>query len=80
MKITYARQAVKAIERLDADTKQRIKHSIYGIPLGDIKRLRGHAELYRLRIGDWRVLFSYPDTDTVLIERISPRGEAYKEG
>ena len=78
MKTTYAKQAIKIIERLDAPTKQRIRHGISGIPLGDIKRLRGHAELYRLRIGDWRVLFSYPDAETVLIERISPRGDAYK--
>ena len=78
MKITYAKQAVKMIARLDTPTKQRIGRGISGIPLGDIKRLRGHVELYRLRIGDWRVLFSYPDAGTVLIEKISPRGEVYK--
>jgi len=78
MNITYAKQAVKTIARLDVPTKQRIRHAISGIPLGDIKQLQGHTELYRLRVGDWRVLFSYPDTETVLIERVSPRGEAYK--
>ena len=78
MKITYAKRAIKAIARLDVPTKQRIAQGISGIPLGDIKQLRGHVELYRLRIGDWRVLFSYPDVETVLIEKISPRGEVYK--
>ena len=78
MKITYAKQAIKVIARLDSPTKQRIRRGISGIPLGDIKRLQGHTELYRLRVGDWRILFSYPDAETVLIERVSPRGEAYK--
>ena len=77
MKIIYAKRAIKVLARLDSPTKQRIRRSIADIPLGDIKRLQGHTELYRLRVGDWRVLFSYPDADTALIEKISPRGEAY---
>ena len=78
MKVTYAKLALKTLERLDVPTKQRIRQGIHSIPAGDIKRLQGHTELYRLRVGDWRVVFSYPDANTVLIERVSPRGEAYK--
>jgi len=78
MKVTYAKLAIKAIERLDVRTKKRIRQGVLRIPEGNIKRLKGHTALYRLRIGDWRILFSYPDSDTVLVERISPRGEAYK--
>ena len=63
---------------MDTATKQRIRQGITGIPKGDIKKLRGHETLYRLRVGDWRVVFSYPDAETVLIEKISPRGDAYK--
>jgi mRNA interferase RelE/StbE len=78
MNIQYYKQAVKSLERMDAPTKHRIRQGIDGIPKGDIKRLQGHTELYRLRVGDWRIVFSYPDKGTVLIERISPRGEVYK--
>jgi mRNA interferase RelE/StbE len=78
MNITYYKQAVKTLERMDAATKQRIKQGIEGIPKGDIKKLQGHTELYRLRVGDWRIVFSYPDNETVLVEKISPRGEIYK--
>jgi mRNA interferase RelE/StbE len=78
MNITYYKQAVKTLERMDATTKQRIRQGIEGIPKGDIKKLQGHMELYRLRVGDWRIVFSYPDNETVLIEKISPRGEIYK--
>ena len=78
MNIIYHKQAVKAIERIDTATKQRLKQGIEGIPEGDIKKLQGHTELYRLRVGDWRIVFSYPDDETVLIEKVSPRGEIYK--
>jgi len=78
MKVRYAKQAVKAIKGMDATTKKRIRQAINGIPAGNIKKLQEHTELYRLRMGDWRILFAYPEADTVLIERISSRGDAYK--
>ena len=79
-KIEYTKDAVKAIGQMDVKTKRRLKSAIEAIPRGDIKQLRGVNDLYRLRVGDLRVLFSYPDKDTILIEKISPRGDAYKGG
>lgn len=78
MNIEYARRAVKAINGMDAKTKQRIKVGIEKIPNGDIKPLKGSSGAYRLRVGDWRIIFSYPKENTVLIEKIAPRGEIYK--
>jgi len=78
MNIIFHRQAVKDLERLDVPTKQRIKQGIEGIPNGDIIPLQGCPGLYRLRVGNWRIVFSYPEAETVLIEKITPRGSAYK--
>jgi mRNA interferase RelE/StbE len=78
MNAVYYKQAVKTLEKLDTITKQRIKQGIINIPRGDIRKLKGHTELYRLRVGDWRVVFSYIDNNTVLIESIMPRGKAYR--
>ena len=47
-------------------------------PGRDIKPLQGYPGSYRLRVGDWRILFSYPASDVLLIEKIAPRGEVYK--
>lgn len=80
VKIEYSKASVKAINTMDTKTKQRIKTAIEGIPAGDIKPLEGSKTLYRLRVGKWRIVFSYPDKETVLIERIAPRGGAYKGG
>lgn len=78
MNIEYSKQAVKAISAMDKPTKQRIKNGIEGIPNGDIKPLIGYKGCFRLRIGDWRILFSYADDQTVIIEKIAPRGQIYK--
>ena len=78
MRIEYARAAVKVINGMDRPTKQRIRASIEKLPAGDIKPYKGSPGTYRLRVGDWRILFSYPEDDTILIEKIGPRGGVYK--
>lgn len=76
MTIEYSKKAIKYINHLDRPTKQRIKNAIEGIPLGDIKKLKGVEDGYRLRIGDLRVLFSIED-NTIYIDNIITRGQAY---
>ena len=65
----------------DEDTPvkcQRIKAGIEKLPAGDVKPFKGSPGTYRLRVGDWRILFSYPEDGTILIEKIGPRGGVYK--
>lgn len=78
MRIEYTKAAVKVIGALDRPTKKRICDAIEKLPQGDIKVLKGGSGTYRLRVGDWRILFSHPAEETVLIEKIGPRGEIYK--
>lgn len=78
MQISYSRASVKVINSMDKATKQRIRAAIEKIPDGDIKPLKGSTGTYRLRVGGWRILFSYPEHDTILIEKIGPRGGVYK--
>ena len=80
MDISYSKSAVKAIASMNKKTKLRIKEAIEGIPAGDIKPLRGSSSLYRLRVGNWRIVFSYPRDGALLIQRIAPRGDVYKGG
>ena len=69
---------MKVINGMDRPTKQRIKAGIEKLPQGDIKPYKGSPGTYRLRVGDWRILFSYPEDGTILIEKIGPRGGVYK--
>ena len=77
MKIEYSKKAVKYINSADKPTKRRLKEAIEKMPSGDIKRLKGIEEAYRLRVGDLRVLFTL-ENDTIYIDNIIPRGQAYK--
>jgi mRNA interferase RelE/StbE len=63
---------------MGAPAKRRVKAAIEGLPAGDVKLLKGRAEARRLRVGGWRVLFSHARGDTILIEKIAPRGQIYK--
>ena len=79
MKYDISSDVIKAISKLDAKTAGRIFKSIMGLPnKGDIKPLDGNlAGLFRLRVGDWRVIFSL-ENNTIMIGHILPRGDVYK--
>ena len=57
--------------------KERIKKGIEKIPSGDIKMLVGYSNMFRLRIGDYRIIYK-ATPDGIYIEGILPRGEAYR--
>jgi len=44
---------------------------------GDVKRLTNHIPEYRMRAGDWRVLFEVL-SEEVIVYRIQHRREAYR--
>lgn len=77
MNIEYKKKAVKYINSSDKNTKQRLKKAIENIPFGDIKKLSGFENEYRLRVGELRVLFTL-ENDTVIVNEIGSRGEIYK--
>ncbi len=78
MKIEFSKESSKVIERMDKPSRQRLKAAIRKLPEGDVKRLQGPSKSYRLRVGGWRVVFSYVGTDKILIDKVGPRGEIYK--
>ena len=43
---------------------------------GDVKKLQGADNLWRIRAGDWRIVFSR-DGDSIVIVAVSNRRDAY---
>ncbi len=76
LQIEYKKKAVKYINSCDKDTKKRLKEAIEKLPFGDIKKLTGLENEYRLRVGGMRVLFT-KENDVITINNILPRGQAY---
>ena len=79
MVIEISKKAVKVISRMDEKTRQKLQMAIYELPNGDVKLLSGYVRTWRLRVGNWRILFSYQNDGTILIEKVAPRGQVYKE-
>ena len=76
MRIEYSKQAAKAISKINNPLKKNIKEAIEKLPNGDVKKLKGYSNAYRLRIGDYRILFDM--NGKIEITNILPRGKAYK--
>lgn len=75
--ISYSKRAVKFLKRQDVPTQRRIIQAISKLPLeGDIKKLQG-IDGYRLRIGNFRVLFNINGIIIDIID-IGNRGQIYK--
>ena len=78
MKIIYKKQAEKVLDRMDVTTNRRVKDAIEKLPEGDVRRIIGRPEQYRLRVGDWRIAFIFINKETIAVEYISSRGNIYK--
>ena len=70
------------IARQNRRTAQRIVDAVNRLAehnLGDVRKLAGTAGEYRLRVGDWRVLFTFEDNgQTLLVSRVLNRRDAYR--
>jgi len=77
MKLRYTKRAIKDIKKLEPEIKNRIKEAVEKLPKGDIKPIKGHTNLYRLRVGGYRVIYSYEDNG-IMIKNIGQRGQVYK--
>jgi len=78
MKREYTKQAEKFLASQSTDTILRIKTAISKLPEGDVKKVKGAKNLYRLRIGSIRILFT-PTPALLKIEKIDNRGQVYKK-
>lgn len=82
MRIIYDKQAIKALMRMPSTDAKRIRQKVPqyaenpALLVNNVKKLQG-VNYYRLRVGDWRVIFT---EDGLIIDviRIATRGEAYK--
>ena len=76
LEIRYASAAAKVLRRLPRNLASRILDAVGHLPAGDVKRLKGRTD-YRLRVGDWRVIFDM-DRNLIIVKAIAPRGDVYK--
>ena len=73
-------RAVKDLAALEERERKRIVAALEKLQdnlLGDVKRLTNFTPEYRLRVGDFRVLFE-TEGDAIFVYRIRSRKDAYR--
>jgi len=80
--IEFTHPARKEFEKLDGVIKQRISDEVVGLekeprPHGCVA-LKGYANIYRIRVGKFRVIYEIKDKVlVVLVIRIAKREDVY---
>lgn len=78
--IIIKKPAKKFLDHLPAGERKRLVEAIERLPrLGDVKRLQGLPDVFRLRVGDYRILYTVDHGAlTVCVIAAGNRGEIYK--
>jgi mRNA interferase RelE/StbE len=82
--IGYTKSARKALKSMPRNTARLIMEKVETLatdpfaPNNNVRKLTNHPG-YRLRIGDWRVVYLVEEKVLLLVVvRIAPRGEVYQ--
>ena len=78
-RIVIRKPARKFIEKLPQNEKRRVVEAIEKLPDGeDIKALKGHPGMLRLRVGNYRIIYTVDNGElTVYVIDAGNRGEIY---
>jgi len=78
--IIIKKKAKKFIDKLPMNERKRIVCAIELLPNGeDIKKLKGYDELFRLRVGEYRIIYSVDNGKLIVcVVDAWNRGDIYK--
>ena len=76
-------RATRDVRQLDPPTRRRILEALDRLAedpyQGDLRKVEGSHDEWRLRVGDWRIRFERDAaTNTIYVLRVLPRGRAYR--
>lgn len=79
-KIFIEKRAQKFIKKLPKQDKVRLLKAINELPKGDIKPMQGYDQYFRLRVGDYRVIYTLDNGNLIIcIIDAGNRGDIYKK-
>lgn len=74
-------EALDQLRALPKDARRQIGFRIDALQhdlLGDVKKLAGQTGKYRLRVGEYRVLFAL-EKDLIMVHQVKDRKDAYRD-
>lgn len=80
-KIDIDKKAQKFIVSQPKDRQKLIYKAIYDLPNGsNIRKLSGYRDLYRLRVGDYRIIYRMDNAQfTICVIDVGNRGQIYNK-
>lgn len=78
--IEFKPKAIKDLHKIPVNDRERIINKIEAMQddlQGDVKRLTNFTPEYRLRVGDYRILFELAE-QTIIVYRVKHRSKAYE--
>lgn len=80
-KIIIKKKAKKFIDKLPMPDKKRIVEAIEQLPNGsDIKQMKGHSDLLRLRVGEYRIIYTVDNGELIVyVIDAGNRGQIYNK-
>lgn len=78
--IIIEKPAKKFLDKLPLHEKRRILFAIEQLPhVGDIKKMQGQKDYYRLRVGSYRIIYTVDNGKLIVrIVAAGNRGDIYK--
>lgn len=78
-RVKYSKAAKKFIDKLQPKERSRVVAAIDKLPdTGDIKQLKGNAGVYRLRVGDYRIIYTVDHGELLIfVVDAGNRGQIY---
>jgi mRNA-degrading endonuclease RelE of RelBE toxin-antitoxin system len=73
-----ARNEINALDRRIAVRIYKALKRYAATGAGDVKQLKAPILLYRLRVGDWRVIFTLEEKGLLRIARVAHLSEIYR--
>ena len=78
-KIDISKRALKFIAKQPKSQQELLLKAISKLPTGDIKPLKGHKNVYRLRVDDFRIIYTIDNGQMVIcVIDAGNRGQIYK--
>lgn len=80
-KIIIKKKAKKFIDKLPMPDKKRVVEAIEQLPNGsDIKQMKGHSDLLRLRVGEYRIIYTVDNGELIIyVIDAGNRGQIYNK-
>lgn len=79
MNVEITKRARKQIDELDKSTQKKIDSAIKGLEFfeGDIVKMAGRKNEYRLKVFHYRIIFRIEDGNRAIITEVGKRGDIY---